>query len=99
MPPVSTRRNISAGCTARWRPGPSPTSPYSPHSAADALGRGRGRPVYFGHFFTPLGAAMQSAAEARGNHDVTDVPSIVAGAGRLGRFESGRVLPFSPPPP
>src|SRR3954470_17777269 len=95
MPPVSTPRNISAGCTARWRPGPSPTSPYSPHSAADALGRGRGRPVYFGHFFTTLGAAMQSAAEARRDHDVTDVPSIVAGAVRLGLFESVVVLLFS----
>ena len=38
---------------------------------------------------------MQSAAEARGDHDVTDVPSIVAGAVRLGLFESVVVLLFS----
>ena len=38
---------------------------------------------------------MQSAAEARGDHDVTDVPSIVAGAVRLGLFESVIVLLFS----
>jgi len=38
---------------------------------------------------------MQSAAEARGDHDVTDVPSIVAGAIRLGLFESVIVLLFS----
>jgi len=38
---------------------------------------------------------MQSAAEARGDHDVTDVPSIVAGAVRLGLFEAVVVLLFS----
>lgn len=38
---------------------------------------------------------MQSAAEARGDHDVTDVPSIVAGAIRLGLFEAVVVLLFS----
>jgi hypothetical protein len=38
---------------------------------------------------------MQSAAEARGEYDLTDVPSIVAGAVRLGLFESVIVLLFS----
>jgi hypothetical protein len=38
---------------------------------------------------------MHSAAEARGDYDVTDVPSIVAGATRLGLFESVIVLLFS----
>jgi hypothetical protein len=38
---------------------------------------------------------MHSAAEARGDYDVTDVPSIVAGATRLGLFESVVVLLFS----
>ena len=38
---------------------------------------------------------MQSAAEARGDHDVTDVPSIVTGAVRLGLFEAVVVLLFS----
>ena len=38
---------------------------------------------------------MQSAAGARGDHDVTDVPSIVAGAVRLGLFEAVVVLLFS----
>jgi hypothetical protein len=38
---------------------------------------------------------MQSAAEARGEYDLTDVPAIVAGAVRLGLFESVIVLLFS----
>jgi len=38
---------------------------------------------------------MQSAAEARGEYDLTDVPSITAGAIRLGLFESVIVLLFS----
>jgi hypothetical protein len=38
---------------------------------------------------------MQSAAEARGDHDVTDVPSIVAGAVRLGLLEAVVVRLFS----
>jgi hypothetical protein len=38
---------------------------------------------------------MHSAAEARGEYDVTDVPSIVAGATRLGLFEAVIVLLFS----
>ena len=38
---------------------------------------------------------MQSAAEARGDFDQTSVPSIVAGAVRLGLFESVIVLLFS----
>jgi hypothetical protein len=38
---------------------------------------------------------MQSAAEARGEYDLTDVPSIVAGAIRLGLFEAVIVLLFS----
>jgi hypothetical protein len=38
---------------------------------------------------------MHSAAEARGDYDVTDVPSIVAGATRLGLFEAVIVLLFS----
>jgi hypothetical protein len=38
---------------------------------------------------------MHSAAEARGDYDLTDVPSIVAGSIRLGLFESVIVLLFS----
>jgi hypothetical protein len=38
---------------------------------------------------------MHSAAEARGDYDLTDVPSIAAGAIRLGLFESVIVLLFS----
>jgi hypothetical protein len=38
---------------------------------------------------------MHSAAETRGDYDVTDVPTIVAGATRLGLFESVIVLLFS----
>ncbi|HEX2218033.1 MAG TPA: hypothetical protein VHG35_04470 [Gemmatimonadales bacterium] len=38
---------------------------------------------------------MDSAAELRGEHDVTDVPSIVRGAVLLGLFESVVVLLFS----
>jgi hypothetical protein len=38
---------------------------------------------------------MQSAAEARGEYDLTDVPAIVAGAIRLGLFEAVIVLLFS----
>lgn len=38
---------------------------------------------------------MQAAAETRGEYDLTDVPSIVAGAIRLGLFESVVVLLFS----
>jgi hypothetical protein len=38
---------------------------------------------------------MPSAAEARGDYDLTDVPSIAAGAIRLGLFESVIVLLFS----
>src|SRR6188472_898422 len=91
----STPRTISGGCTARWRRGPSPTSRSWSRSGPDALGRRCGRSVYFGHFLTFFGAAMQSAAEARGDHDVTDVPSVVAGAIKLGLFESVIVLLFS----
>ena len=38
---------------------------------------------------------MHSAVEARGEYDLTDVPSIVAGAVRLGLFEAVVVLLFS----
>ena len=38
---------------------------------------------------------MQSAADVRGEYDLTDVPSIVAGSIRLGLFESVIVLLFS----
>jgi hypothetical protein len=38
---------------------------------------------------------MDSAAELHGDHDVTDVPSIVRGAVLLGLFESAIVLLFS----
>jgi 4-hydroxybenzoate polyprenyltransferase len=38
---------------------------------------------------------MHSAAEVRGEYDLTDVPAIVAGAVRLGLFEAVVVLLFS----
>src|SRR3954452_4896449 len=95
MPAGSRQRTINGGCTAPSRPGPSPTSPSLPRSAPDSLGRRCDRPVYFGHFLPLLGAAMQSAAEARGDHDVNDVPSIVGGRVRLGFLEAVVSLLFS----
>src|SRR6185503_14512033 len=79
-----------AGGVGRHRPrGPGRVRGLTPLAAGAAARYNSGTSLTF------FGAAMQSAAGARGDHDVTDVPSIVAGAVRLGLFEAVVVLLFS----